>query len=343
MLSKELLLIIIGFGALQSYLIGVYFLLKKTAFNKPSNLYLGMLFLAIGIRVSKSIYYLFLNGESIILYNIGFAAHAAIGPLLFLYFKSYKSRKMNKKDYFHLIPTAILFIATPFLTLDSFWYVGGYSLLLIYSLLYLTPHLALFFRSMDYLDKEEKRWFISLFIGVALFLAAYFTNYIMGWTSYELGPMLYGIIVYIISFFVLTNQDFFKKNKVEIESKYKNLNLTPDQCESYQQKIEKSIKDEKPYLNPDFNLSQLSETTMIPTHILSYVFNEAFGMKFTDYVNDQRILEAKIRLTDKKYAHLKIASIAHDSGFNSLSAFNAAFKKFSGNTPSQYRGQASTD
>jgi len=76
-----------------------------------------------------------------LLYNIGFAAHAAIGPLLYLYFKSYKSQSSKAWiDLIHFIPAGLLLLAFPVLTLGGFWYVGGYSFLLIYSWSYLIPY-----------------------------------------------------------------------------------------------------------------------------------------------------------------------------------------------------------
>jgi len=41
-------------------------------------------------------------------------------------------------------------------------------------------------------------------------------------------------------------------------------------------------------------------------------------------------------LNDPDMKNLTVASIAYDSGFNTLSAFNTAFKKFTGLTPSNF-------
>jgi AraC-like DNA-binding protein len=60
-------------------------------------------------------------------------------------------------------------------------------------------------------------------------------------------------------------------------------------------------------------------------------------MNFSDFINQHRIEEMKIRLTDNRYHHFKIEQIAFDTGFNSKSTFQAAFKKFTGLTPSEYR------
>jgi AraC-like DNA-binding protein len=44
-------------------------------------------------------------------------------------------------------------------------------------------------------------------------------------------------------------------------------------------------------------------------------------------------------LADSKYKGEKIAVIAYDTGFGTVTAFNLAFKKITGTTPSLYRKQ----
>lgn len=64
------------------------------------------------------------------------------------------------------------------------------------------------------------------------------------------------------------------------------------------------------------------------------LFQRAFGMTLYDYLLDHRITHAQRQLatTDQK-----ISTIAFDSGFNSISRFNAAFKETCQCTPSSYR------
>ena len=52
-----------------------------------------------------------------------------------------------------------------------------------------------------------------------------------------------------------------------------------------------------------------------------------------------RINHVKKLFEDKEYFNSTIINIAYDSGFNSKSAFNTAFKKQTGMTPSAYRKQ----
>jgi AraC-like DNA-binding protein len=71
---------------------------------------------------------------------------------------------------------------------------------------------------------------------------------------------------------------------------------------------------------------------------VSQIINESFRQNFREYVNRYRIEESK-RLLVQPRQILNITGIAYDSGFNSKSAFNRAFKKQTGMTPREYRRQ----
>ena len=57
---------------------------------------------------------------------------------------------------------------------------------------------------------------------------------------------------------------------------------------------------------------------------------------FNDLVHYYRINAFKERVVDLEYSKFSIIGLAYDIGYNSKSAFNTAFKKQTGLTPSQY-------
>jgi AraC-like DNA-binding protein len=96
------------------------------------------------------------------------------------------------------------------------------------------------------------------------------------------------------------------------------------------------IKNEKPYLNPDFDLEDLSEKLDIPKHHIIYCFTIILQKKFTAYRSTIRIEYAKELLNTGTADTLSIDGIGSQAGFSSRSGFYATFKAETGMTPSQY-------
>lgn len=74
----------------------------------------------------------------------------------------------------------------------------------------------------------------------------------------------------------------------------------------------------------------------ISPHYIRALFN-SHGVAFTDYLREQRLLEAFRQLCDRSCAHLSINSIAYGCGFGDQSWFNQAFRRRFGRTPSDVR------
>jgi AraC-like DNA-binding protein len=64
------------------------------------------------------------------------------------------------------------------------------------------------------------------------------------------------------------------------------------------------------------------------------LFKETFGLSFVDYVTQHRISQAQRLLAT---SNRKIVEVALDSGFNSISRFNEAFRRACGCSPREYR------
>ena len=56
---------------------------------------------------------------------------------------------------------------------------------------------------------------------------------------------------------------------------------------------------DKPYLNPDFNISELALTLSVPSHYISQVLNQGMKLNFYHFVNRYRVEESKRILTEK--------------------------------------------
>ena len=151
------------------------------------------------------------------------------------------------------------------------------------------------------------------------------------------------IFVILIGYFglkqkVILGNDFKEQQLLDKEkNKYSGSSLKEDEASKYSKQLSEFMQSEKPYLNPDLTLQLLASQINITPHYLSQVINEQFKVNFFEYINQFRVEEVKARINNPKYKSFSLLGIAVDSGFNSKSAFNRVFKKFTNQTPSQYK------
>ena len=94
------------------------------------------------------------------------------------------------------------------------------------------------------------------------------------------------------------------------------------------------MKLEKPYLEFEISLQDLSDKLSISTRNLSHVINKKFERNFYDFINHYRLELVKQNL---KESNKPIKEIMYDCGFSNKATFNSIFKKNTALTPSQFR------
>lgn len=107
------------------------------------------------------------------------------------------------------------------------------------------------------------------------------------------------------------------------------------------EKLSHYMQTEKPYLDPDLNLIELARSMKMTRAQLSDTINTGLSKNFNDYINEKRVDAVKEMLKAGKHKELSLLGIAYDCGFNSKATFNRVFKKWTGNSPSQYLKQLS--
>lgn len=106
----------------------------------------------------------------------------------------------------------------------------------------------------------------------------------------------------------------------------------------YQKELEKlsnHMQAERPYLDAELSLQKLADGIGLPDKLVSQLINQHLGKHFFDYINEFRITEAKTLLRNKP--ELTVLEVLYQVGFNSKSSFYTAFKKETGQTPTNYR------
>ncbi|MEO1242546.1 MAG: helix-turn-helix domain-containing protein [Pseudomonadota bacterium] len=99
--------------------------------------------------------------------------------------------------------------------------------------------------------------------------------------------------------------------------------------------IKKQIEGEELYLDSRLTLAGLATATGLSKHHLSEVLNRHAGKNFYEFINGYRVDFVRKRLAED--SNQKILTMALEAGFSSKSTFNAIFKQFTGQTPTQYR------
>lgn len=86
----------------------------------------------------------------------------------------------------------------------------------------------------------------------------------------------------------------------------------------------------------DVSLDSLGDILRISPSYLSSTFKKCFGVGFLDYLTELRVQAAKDLLADPLRSTAEVASLV---GYESASYFTRAFKKKTGQTPTEYRQQ----
>lgn len=93
------------------------------------------------------------------------------------------------------------------------------------------------------------------------------------------------------------------------------------------------------YSNP-IKVFDIGEAVGLHPDYANAIFKKAFGSTLNEYIIKERISHAQRRLVA---TDLSITEIAFECGFNSISRFNASFRKINSCTPREYKNRYKTD
>jgi AraC-like DNA-binding protein len=121
--------------------------------------------------------------------------------------------------------------------------------------------------------------------------------------------------------------------------RYERSGLAPREAEDLKTRLVALMEREHPYRQSELTLGELAERLGTTPHRLSEVLNAQLALSFYDFVNGYRVREVQERLVGPDGARFTYLTLALEAGFASKSTFNAAFKKLTGVTPSDYRAR----
>ncbi|MEL6842131.1 MAG: helix-turn-helix transcriptional regulator [Bacteroidota bacterium] len=330
-------------GAFNGFLLSGYFLLVKKE-RRLSDYFLGGLLLMLSIRIFKSVF-LYFNPDLFQLFvQIGLSACLLIGPFLYLYVVSMvqTDHHLRKRWWWYLLPFVLVLgiLAfqypyhgppgqwNPFVPwIYRVWLVcilfSGYQMRGVFGkLLGRTQSLS-----------HQDVWLLNVYLGTTAIHLAYM---IASYTSYIVGALSFSFVFYLSVLLQI-----FQRTQRPIASdpplRYANSSFREAALQNNIERLATLMQHEKLYLDSELSLAKLSEKLGISSKELSQSINQNSGRNYSQYIAELRVEAAKRMLRSPEHQHYKIAAIAFECGFNSLSSFNATFKKISGMTPKAFR------
>lgn len=100
--------------------------------------------------------------------------------------------------------------------------------------------------------------------------------------------------------------------------------------------LQKQMKQNLFFLNPELTLNTLAENLQMHPNLLSRIINEGTRKNFSDFINEYRVHTVIEKMKSPSYKNITLIGIAHESGFNSKTSFYRTFKKLTNRTPSDY-------
>jgi|GEM_PF-3878028 len=286
-------------------------------------------------------------------YGLSWIFLATYGPLIYGYSKCFVKGTADLKYFHFLVPLYVVFLwcFTDKMHRESaadqyfdFWLsLPIYGVFLIY--LALSMYFIYSAKEVSINLKWLKYIVQSFSILIILHLIVLFT-YSSG--QGNLANVLYVIEIIYMLFFVsgmvftaMSKPTIFVDMQKLLDSiprppKYFYTKLGKQEADSILLRLEKLMEEEKPYLDPNQNLESMSRKLDVQKRHISQIINERLKVNFKEYINGYRI-RAAMNILNQPKMDIRIFEVMYDVGFSSKSSFNQAFKKYTGQTPTDYR------
>lgn len=347
----------------SAQIVGLIIILQRKKFRTLPNLLLKLVFL--NIITHYIYYYFFYEGLITTLSNLTFTMilFATIAPLIVYYYVMsvlYGKINFTKKSLLHLIPFVLnglifVFFLKSISHKQTLLFVAKNILISLY---FIYPFLIVKMIGNFYNIKgftlsifkynKKKTTLIRLLLSMMLlhfFILLIKNNlplFVDGTqqTMDIINLCFLMFLGYALSYVIISEPKTIPlaKEKVGLGGfkKYEKSKLTRETAEKNAAILNQIMENDKPYLDTEFKLSECSKLCNLPAHTISETLNGLMNQSFNDYINNYRVEEFKKISQEKKYKNYTILALAFEAGFKSKATFNASFKKFTGQTPSEY-------
>jgi AraC-like DNA-binding protein len=292
-----------------------------------------------------------------------------IGPLLYLYVRAMTAVDPTRVPpaWHHLVIT-VVYIA---LLVPAFYFRSAAAKLaiatapptfvlvsevtvLVHGFAYIAASLRLLLHHREHIQalysntrEVSLRWLTVVVginaIGWAIALAMFFVRDSTGHgVATTAAPASAALGVFVIGYFQLGQVEIFVQPPAAAVTAappaYQKARLPDDDASELETKLRAAMTTDKLYQRAGLTLAELADAIAATPHEVSQILSTRLGRNFYTFVNEYRVEHVKSALATSTRP---VLDLALEAGFQSKSTFNAAFRKATGTTPSQYRERLS--
>lgn len=259
------------------------------------------------------------------------AAHFVV-PSAFYFFGRWAilpTQPFRPQLLIHLAPVFLLFVRPRAIALPILFTFGAaYALWLAYLVYGLRERRKQF--------RFEFLYFVVMsLLGVIVLALGFALPFIDDDLFYRVYNIAVGVGIAIMIVALVANPQLIGDLSEAAREKYGTSTLGGVDIRAALEKLARVMTVGKAYQNADLSLNSLAAEVGLTAHQLSELINSRLDMGFSRYVRERRVEAAKeLLLTAPSQS---ILSVSLDIGFRSQSAFYAAFKESTGQSPADFR------
>ena len=135
---------------------------------------------------------------------------------------------------------------------------------------------------------------------------------------------------------IIRNGAFSKSADTKRNKRISRFLLDDEKMNDINTAVNKVLAEEKPFLRQKYSLKALAIDVDVPLHYLSAFINHQYKMHFNDFINGHRVTHSKEMIINGECEHKTLEAISFESGFSNRNTFTSAFKKETGQSPSEF-------
>jgi AraC-like DNA-binding protein len=229
----------------------------------------------------------------------------------------------------HLSPILLFFVGSLAITLPILFSFGAAYSLWLASLVYGLRDRRKQFRF------EFLYFAVMSLLGLIVLALGFSLAYVGDDVFYRVYNIAVGVGIAMMIVALVANPQLIGDLSEAARAKYGTSTLGGVDVRASLEKLARLMSDGKAYQDEDLDLNSLSAQVGLSAHQLSELINSHLSMGFSRYVRERRVEAAKALLLAAPAQ--SILSVSLDTGFRSQSAFYAAFKDITGETPGDFR------